>query len=80
MFNYLVSSTFFETKGLFSGRRLYIQVWYSVFTWWNCCNYCYFSTSNIPAVPNGQTGRQRGERRDEMRLKFVFSTAVPHRS
>ena len=33
--------------------------------------------SNIPAVPSGKTGRQRDERRDEMRLKFVFSTAVP---
>jgi len=26
-----MSSTYFETEGLSSGRRLYIQAWYSVF-------------------------------------------------
>ena len=30
-FNFLISSTCFETEGSSSGRRLYIQVWYSVF-------------------------------------------------
>ena len=31
MFNILMSSRWFETKGLFPGRRLYIQVVYSVY-------------------------------------------------
>jgi hypothetical protein len=35
--------------------------------------------SNIPAVPNGQTGKHKDEQTDEMRLKSVFSTAVPPR-
>jgi hypothetical protein len=31
IFLYLMSSTCFEPKGSSSGRRLYIQVWHSVF-------------------------------------------------
>jgi hypothetical protein len=40
MFSFLMSSTGFEHDGSSSGRRLYIQLWYSVFYMHQYKQYC----------------------------------------
>jgi len=71
-----VSSTFFEPEGSFSGRLLYMQVCYSVFTCWDCCNYCNFNLSNIPAVPGGRQTERRTERPNEIKIRFLSGGAT----